>query len=715
MRQIFMALFCISLTVNALAADVTKNSAARVATNYFSEVLISNEMNRSAVISEEFNITKDGNTVLYIFNFENGGFVIVSADDRFTPVLGYSPDGRYEAGNMPGGFEYFIYEFSEMIAFIREKNIAAEPEYTTKWERFSSDQPTRGTAGTPVVGPLTALWNQDSPYNYYAPAVGGPGGKAYAGCVATAMSMIMYYWRWPWQGTGKMLPYRPNPCKGQTMDTLSANFGATFYDYNGMYGTSEITADSYLYEPIALLQYHAAIAVKMNFCSDGSGAQSTDVPKAMKDYFKYDPSIQHKQKGSMSTAEWAAMLKEQLNMNPPQPVYASGCGDGCHAFVCDGYDTDNMFHYNLGWSGSGNAYYVADRPNEFVTSTAAVINFKPDRSKGYPGNCSGNWTIPYMKGMIADCSGPEKYAAGITATWLIDPSSVGDIVESITISCNEVKLASGDWLRIYNGETDSDPLLGEYTGNTSFEPLQGGSKVLVKFTSAVGSPTDEGFLITYEAKQTSFCDPNTTITLTAASDVFTDGSPEDMNYTSSSNCRWYIFPAGAVDPETEILFQFNRLDTEKGGDLIKFYDYEKNKLVETISGTYALHELPQISIKTKKVMITFSSNSYANGKGFELMYDTYPVSIKEIENINDLTIYPNPASDKVNVTFNTSTPDNFDITIYNVTGQVVYKETLNNFIGSYHNELNIADFAQGVYLMTIKSSKGAATRKVVIQ
>jgi hypothetical protein len=69
----------------------------------------------------------------------------------------------------------------------------------------------------------------------------------------------------------------------------------------------------------------------------------------------------------------------------------------------------------------------------------------------------------------------------------------------------------------------------------------------------------------------------------------------------------------------------------------------------------------------------------------------------------------------LNVTFNTSNADNFNIIIYNVTGQAVYKETSNNFIGSYHNEINIADFAQGVYLMQIKSSKGATTRKVVVQ
>jgi hypothetical protein len=563
---------------------------------------------------------------------------------------------------------------------------------------------------------LTALWNQDWPYNYYAPAApGGPGGRAYAGCVATAMSMIMHYWRWPWQGTGTLTynPTSPQFCPGVTFPELTGDFENAYYDYNGMYGSTEKAASNYLYEPIALLQYHTAISVKMKYCGDGSGAQSTDVPGAMRNYFKYDPTIQQKQKGSTSTAAWGDMMKEQLDLK--QPVYASGCGDGCHAFVCDGYDTDNMFHYNLGWDGHGNGYYVADKPNEFVTSTAAVINFKPDRSKGYPIDCNGkNWTVPYMKGMFTDGSDPTvNYAKGVTTTWLFDPSLAGDIIEKITISCEKINLAAGDYLTIYDGENDSAPELGKFSGSTPFTAVTGGSKVFMKFVSAAGSPTADGFLIAYEAKSKQYCDPNAPVTFTAAEGIITDGSPEDMNYPNSASCKWYIKPKGAVE-DAEITLKFERLDTEKNQDVIKIYDYYHGGMtpVATISGD----EVPEpITIQTKEVMINFASNSYVNGKGLEIKYRTDPVSIKEVENINDLAIYPNPASDKLNVNFNTSTPDNFEITIYNVTGQVVYKETLNNFIGNYHNELNIADFAQGVYLMNIKSSKGAATRKVVVQ
>jgi hypothetical protein len=722
-RQILMALFCISLSVSALAADVTKNNATKVAKNYFSEVLTSNGLTRAAAISETFDIQKDGNTVLYVFNFENGGYVIVSADDRFTPIVGYSPDGFYEKDNMPEGFEFLMEEFSDMIAFIRENDIAAEPEYTTKWERYESDQPTRGIAGTPIIGPLTALWDQGSPYNYYCPVApgGGPGGKAWAGCVATAMSIIMYYWHWPWEGTGEKT-YTPktndtkSPCYQYPFPELYANFGEAYYDFNGMYGTPTMKASDYLYEPIAWLQYHAGISVSMMYCGDGSGAYSNDVPGAMRNFFKYDPSIKHVTRQSYSsTAAWTAMMTEQLDLY--HPVYTSGQSPkGGHAFVGDGYDIDEMIHYNFGWDGSGNGYFVSDKPDEYTSSVAAVINFIPDRSKGYPIDCNKDWVIPHLKGMLADCSAPnEKYLSGITATWLLDPSSVGNAVESFAITCNEMDLDLGDYLRFYDVEDDNN-LLGEFSGKTPFEKITSkGGKVLVKFTSSVSSATGKGFLITYEATPKQYCDPSNPITFTEPVGTFTDGSPDDMNYSGAASCRWYIAPEGATDPETEITIVFNRLNTEEKNDAIKIYDADKNKLIETLSGAYETSDLPIISIKTKKVMITFATNSYINDKGFEIAYFTTPVSINEIENINDLSIYPNPATDKLNVKFNTSTADNFDITMYNVTGQAVYKETLPNFMGSYSNELNINDFAQGVYLMQIKSSKGAITRKVVIQ
>jgi hypothetical protein len=50
------------------------------------------------------------------------------------------------------------------------------------------------------------------------------------------------------------------------------------------------------------------------------------------------------------------LLKTELDAG--QPMYYEGTGNGSgHAFVCDGYDNNNFFHFNWGWDGLADGYY----------------------------------------------------------------------------------------------------------------------------------------------------------------------------------------------------------------------------------------------------------------------------------------------------------------------------------------------------------------------
>ena len=60
-------------------------------------------------------------------------------------------------------------------------------------------------------------------------------------------------------------------------------------------------------------------------------------------------------------------------------MYFSGTSDdgGGHAIVCDGYDSNDYFHFNLGWSGSGNDYYSINDVAGYHNNEAAVVNIIP--------------------------------------------------------------------------------------------------------------------------------------------------------------------------------------------------------------------------------------------------------------------------------------------------------------------------------------------------
>ena len=215
----------------------------------------------------------------------------------------------------------------------------------------------------------TTKWNQDSPYNLYAPEAGsGPSGRCYAGCVATAMSQVMKRWDHPTQGSGSHSYY----CQGY--GSQSANFGATTYDWEHMPDRLQGASQQEI-EAVALLMYHCAVAVDMQFSPSGSGANSWDVPDAIQRYFSYSSHASLKSRDYYSLVNWQNMLKESHDIG--WPVYYSGFSNsGGHAFVCDGYDDNDLFHFNWGWGGSSDGWFVIDEI-DYAGWAQAVFNYVP--------------------------------------------------------------------------------------------------------------------------------------------------------------------------------------------------------------------------------------------------------------------------------------------------------------------------------------------------
>ena len=107
------------------------------------------------------------------------------------------------------------------------------------------------------------------------------------------MSQIMKYWDYPVHGNGSHTydaggwwgPYYPN---------LSANFGATTYDWKNMPIWINNGSPQVEIEAIATLMYHCGVAVNMGFAYNGSGANSEDVPYAIEQYFSYSSQAELK-------------------------------------------------------------------------------------------------------------------------------------------------------------------------------------------------------------------------------------------------------------------------------------------------------------------------------------------------------------------------------------------------------------------------------------
>jgi len=321
-------------TLSLFAKEITKDQAHIAAKNFITECALNNQVNWNADaihMSDIMTFMNESHPAIYAFSNNGAGFILISADDALTPVLGYSFESSMSLPGTNPNFDYLISEYIAQVKYVKDNNMSATPEIQQLWNSVLSGTFSNSPLVDVTVGPLiTTTWNQDNPNNELCPEdPAGPGGHVYAGCVATAMCMVMNYYKNSVTGTGQ------HSYVASGYGTQTANYGATTYEWDAMQNVVNGQSGPGILAN-ALLQYHAGISVNMHYAPDGSGAYSTDVPYALRTYFKYSTAASHVSRSGNTTAVWEAMLTEQLDAS--KPLYYSGqSSDGGHAWVCDGY------------------------------------------------------------------------------------------------------------------------------------------------------------------------------------------------------------------------------------------------------------------------------------------------------------------------------------------------------------------------------------------
>lgn len=685
-KTTLLVLFLVAFQITT-AQPVMLDEAQKVAKNAFFE----RSFQQNPIAYADISIADhrielvDQSPALYIFNFENGGFTIISAETALPPLLGYALEGIVPEKGYNENFDHFLNGYLDQVAYVRENNIIAEAGISEMWSRYSTTQigDLAVVSEAVVVAPLiSSQWNQDFPYNKLCPEdPEGPGGRVYAGCVATAMSMVMHYWRYPYQGTGTH-GYNYSP-----YGFIYANFGEADYNYNHM----QDVMDGNMPE-IALLQHHCGVAVEMMYGPNGSGAYSWDVPAAIKNHFGYHTSASFKQKEDYSNTNWANLLKEQIDLG--QPMYYSGFSStGGHAFVCDGYDDANLFHFNFGWGGSANGFYTLQSVGGYNSGQGAVINFIPGGD--YPYYYTDQQIITGKSGSVEDGSGPvAHYAADANVSWLISPQTPQDSISSITLNFKRFDLATEDFLFVYDGATESNSMLGQFTGsNLPSSVTSTGNEILLVLKSN-NQQTSNGFLVEYTTQSPVWCSGLTL--LNEPQGEISDGSLQ-FDYASNNMCKWLINP----DVPTPATLYFTSFDTEPEHDKVFIYDYESMELLEAYSGYYTPDQMPApVTSPSGKFFIIFSTNATITSNGWEAWYAPDAVGINDFDPINDLSLYPNPAGDVVNITLPAAAPGKSKIAVFNLSGMLMLEEELRSLPeGGY--PLDVSRLKAGIYVVTL--------------
>lgn len=369
---------------------------------------------------------------IYVFNAEdNGGFVVVSGDDRTTAILGYADRGELDVQNLPCNVKWLLDSYDRAIGSLGDSNV----------QRAS-------TSRTAVEPLLDTQWGQGSPYNSLCPQIGGE--QCVTGCVATAMAQIVNYNRWPQEATTSIPAYT-----SQTNSISMPALSATTFDWNNMGSTA-----------IARLMLYCGQSVTMDYGTGGSGAAVAEVPSALKDVFGYSKSVAYKNHSNFSDSEWDEMLYGELKENRPVLFGGQSTSSG-HAFVVDGY-ADGKYHINWGWSGYCDGYFTLDDLNPtgnagYNSEQEMVCNIAPPAS-------AGDITRPKLivTKMTTGSSYLERASASADfASLTIGSALQSDMSETVTIQVGFALYDDNGLVKVLSSGSHEFTTMGSYTYEAS--------------------------------------------------------------------------------------------------------------------------------------------------------------------------------------------------------------------------------------------------------
>ena len=348
-RKFFIAVLLMALSFTGVWAEERSEREARMLAMRFVSGLFNGQY-------DDTGLTYQGQICgLYVFSLgEQGGFIIVSNDDRTLPILGFSENGTLDMENMSDEQRAWLQGYADEIVWLQQHNYGEAPSDTFPQIPFGTLRQTRGGShAKETIEPLvTASWNQRSPYNDLCPEY-APGKKAVTGCVATAMAQVMNYHKWPVAETISIPGYRDGygvdhlPLEATTFD-----WGNMLDSYNGSETAEQNTA-------VAELMLYCGFSVEMNY-GPSSGSYIIKVAPALKNYFDYNSTATYISRSSYSNDKWEDIIYHELASKRPV-LYGGQSTGGGHAFVCDGYRHEyatDYFHINWGWGGKSDEYYV---------------------------------------------------------------------------------------------------------------------------------------------------------------------------------------------------------------------------------------------------------------------------------------------------------------------------------------------------------------------
>lgn len=321
----------------------------------------------------------------YAFNIddEEGGYVISSTSDKTQAVLGYSDQGTIDADNMPDPLKFWLESIDNAVENI-EAGVPQEKQLTANEVAHVADKQ--------AIEPLVKCqWNQGDPFNLLTPSYvenGVTHAHSATGCVATATTQIMYYWKWP-QEACKTIPSYTYNWSGQVRTT--AELEPIVFNWSAMTDTYNNNSSYESKIAVSELMLYAGHGMKSGYAG-ATGATSGNALSALQNYFGYSKDAFNVYHLNYTFQEWEDLYYNELAAGRPILMGADNYErTGGHEFICDGYDGNGLYHINWGWGGWDDGYFVltvmapdsqgiggSTDANGYSMGQNACINLRPE-------------------------------------------------------------------------------------------------------------------------------------------------------------------------------------------------------------------------------------------------------------------------------------------------------------------------------------------------
>ena len=343
-KIIYILLLCsFSCPFNICAKTINVEQARDIAQHFFMKKNISFKGNIAKVKTKNKIKEQTFDSPYYIFNAEKG-YVIVSGSNHTPNILGYSLNSNLNSDSIPDNLQALLDSYEDQINYIEKNNIVLTNKYNTIRE--------------PIKPLLTCKWGQKDPFNLKCPTYNGR--HCVTGCLATALSQVMYYYKWPQKTTQEIPGYSIN-INGTNTDIAGIPSG-TIFDWDNMLPTYDnVTAGSASKYAVATLMAAVGAALKMDYNTGTSYAEFEYYNEVPKKYFGYHENQKLIYRSDVEN--WEEIIYNELTAKRPV-VYGGQSDKGGHAFVVDGYDGDQLFHIDWGYVNS-EGYYLLDILNRY--------------------------------------------------------------------------------------------------------------------------------------------------------------------------------------------------------------------------------------------------------------------------------------------------------------------------------------------------------------